>query len=1391
MTRATTILVSGMLCVLCACSAGQGAQPLVAVVWDSRSDLITTLAPLVEADLMADEARRLVDRENVARLLDEHRTGMRGLTSGQKGIQLGTLCAADVVILITEDLAVDPQTHRPELLGLHLQMFEVASTLKLLDATIAAGKDAQRAHREIVRRIGSAIDDGWRKWPVKTKGVAVVAVSETKCGGWDRKLFPGSRAFPNLLSTLLLKSDRVALLERRSLGSSAFERFVANVSPPVAAAVVVETTMRRTREGQTAVQTVVRGRKTVTLPEVVCDEITLDVISRQARAVLETLDGDAALPEPLRGLREEAENLFLRAYVLTRNENMESAYELAQSSLILAPTNTKAQVLCRRIYAKLLWGETKRWSKLSPDAQSVLIEEVKYYISSYFRGARTWFDESYELLVGSTEVLEFGEPGDGYELGSETLHELRSFIRRDPRLAEVQRKEKRAFDRAYGELIERTRDPRLMHRPSAWSFFGPERLYSSLQGMDDDGEFLATAKRYYEYETGLFKWDRRMSAHVKGYSARLWRTPRIVVERYKGEGGHDWRGLDNLCRWLGGQPDPLAAVWRTMMILGLKDLSPLDSWQTVDSEALQDELLRHLLLVGNNMTRDGCLDRRFGERRDLLARCAGGTLQDLPAEYLLKGWETAKSLQSDMVDVAAVAIVRALLKRGEHELVGRIVTEALGFMPPGSNGYDEIVACKRKADLEIDPSSGAARIWHRAEKVFSSRPEGAVPSWGGFSMHNGTLCFRDARAQLVFAVAVERGSVRKHDYSSLSAAAGGSRSYGSTWDGGTVCAGTYWFPLRDRGLIGVDLRTGETKHRGSASGLYSDRIFRITSVGGRLYGVAYGPYTASSTCWTRGRSRPFVLFELDPATGAVRNLDGSGSESGRMAGSNSIRILDILGDEEKNGIWVMETWGDLHFPHFYDLKTGEWIRIRINAFQWQLFRKRVSLRRHTGGILLNRYLYEPDHDRLSFLPYFAGVDAGAPQAAEIDLRMPVTGWHDQVWGVSSDGRLARVSRDGNSTEYGERFLAEGMKIHQLYQVGEMLTIVAVGPKSLDVWRIEPVKFEGEATPPRLQATQQGKQDKRPLLRPATDPVDRNGAVMPDLRAVADPSHPDLAVLAPGSPAAYERQLASVSSTGLPLEVRNESGISFRLVPAGSYVMGNIRGSGHYGMWRAMIERPVTFTRPLYVGKYEITQGQWERVMGDNPIRFGEKRGDLPMDEVSWPMCKEFLRRLCKAEGVAPGTYRLLSEAEWEYASRAGTETFYCFGDVFDRTLANVVEPGGVYPDTSFRRRSIPPVQLPGGSYSPNAWGLHDMHGSVIEWCLDKYWWRYPAEPVTDPVPREDGWKRVYRGGNRHSTEGMDASSYFCDFARVNPETRARGFGFRIARQLERGKERGQ
>lgn len=188
---------------------------------------------------------------------------------------------------------------------------------------------------------------------------------------------------------------------------------------------------------------------------------------------------------------------------------------------------------------------------------------------------------------------------------------------------------------------------------------------------------------------------------------------------------------------------------------------------------------------------------------------------------------------------------------------------------------------------------------------------------------------------------------------------------------------------------------------------------------------------------------------------------------------------------------------------------------------------------------------------------------------------------------------------------------------------------------------------------------------------------------------------------------------------------NSTNMEFVLIPAGTFKMGSDTGDSD--------ERPVhqvTISKAFYMGKYEVTQGQWQAVMGTNPSAFP---GDpnRPVDQVSWDEAQAFIRKLNAMEGVK--LYRLPTEAEWEYAARAGSTTIYSFGN----------DPKSLG-DYAWYRGNAERHSHPVGQKKPNAWGLHDTLGNVWEWVQD---WdgKYPAKPVTDPQGPESGTYRMRRG----------------------------------------------
>jgi len=185
-----------------------------------------------------------------------------------------------------------------------------------------------------------------------------------------------------------------------------------------------------------------------------------------------------------------------------------------------------------------------------------------------------------------------------------------------------------------------------------------------------------------------------------------------------------------------------------------------------------------------------------------------------------------------------------------------------------------------------------------------------------------------------------------------------------------------------------------------------------------------------------------------------------------------------------------------------------------------------------------------------------------------------------------------------------------------------------------------------------------------------------------------------------------------------------------LIPAGTFMMGSPASEKYHRDDETQHE--VTLTTPFYMGKYAVTQGQWEAVMGTGFLWFGgnpsrTKGAKLPVTHVSWEDCQEFIKKL---NAKTDGGYRLPTEAEWEYACRAGTTTAYSYGNNLTWSDANIAG------------ESIKEV----GSYKPNAFGLYDMHGNLWEWCED---WSgyYPAGSVTDPKGPSTGKYRVLRGGS--------------------------------------------
>jgi formylglycine-generating enzyme required for sulfatase activity len=188
------------------------------------------------------------------------------------------------------------------------------------------------------------------------------------------------------------------------------------------------------------------------------------------------------------------------------------------------------------------------------------------------------------------------------------------------------------------------------------------------------------------------------------------------------------------------------------------------------------------------------------------------------------------------------------------------------------------------------------------------------------------------------------------------------------------------------------------------------------------------------------------------------------------------------------------------------------------------------------------------------------------------------------------------------------------------------------------------------------------------------------------------------------------------------ESADSIGMEFKLIPAGTFTMGEKNKA-----------RDVTLTKPFKMGVHEVTQAQYEQVMKNNPSSF--KGAENPVEQVSWEDAVEFCRKLSElsAEKAAGNVYRLPTEAQWEYACRAGTTTQFSFGD--DESDLG---------DYAWYRENSASKAHPVGGKQPNAWGLYDMHGNVCEWGQD--WHGDSSGAVTDPTGPADGSGRVIRGG---------------------------------------------
>ncbi|MCP4887714.1 MAG: formylglycine-generating enzyme family protein [Planctomycetaceae bacterium] len=226
-------------------------------------------------------------------------------------------------------------------------------------------------------------------------------------------------------------------------------------------------------------------------------------------------------------------------------------------------------------------------------------------------------------------------------------------------------------------------------------------------------------------------------------------------------------------------------------------------------------------------------------------------------------------------------------------------------------------------------------------------------------------------------------------------------------------------------------------------------------------------------------------------------------------------------------------------------------------------------------------------------------------------------------------------------------------------------------------------------------------------------------------------------------------------------------MKLKLIPAGEFLMGSPESElGHRG---DELQHRVRITQPFYMQTTTVTQPQWMAVMGTGPwvgdddVKHGS---DFPATYVSHEDAVEFCHKLSELES---GTYRLPTEAEWEYACRARSQTAYCFGD-----SADLLDQYAWFDENADSVGEWYAHRV--GQKLPNSLGLYDMHGNVCEWCSDWYEEQYPSGEVSDPTGPSSGSARVWRGG------GWRTHAKLCRSADRNgdlPSDRGDDGGFRV------------
>ncbi|MBC8433047.1 MAG: formylglycine-generating enzyme family protein [Desulfobacterales bacterium] len=239
---------------------------------------------------------------------------------------------------------------------------------------------------------------------------------------------------------------------------------------------------------------------------------------------------------------------------------------------------------------------------------------------------------------------------------------------------------------------------------------------------------------------------------------------------------------------------------------------------------------------------------------------------------------------------------------------------------------------------------------------------------------------------------------------------------------------------------------------------------------------------------------------------------------------------------------------------------------------------------------------------------------------------------------------------------------------------------------------------------------------------------------------------------------------------------NALGMEFVLIPAGTFVMGS--PVDELNRDESEIQHKMTISKPFYIQTAEVTVKQWRTVMGKKLLSLRQEPDTMPATKVSWYDSIEFIKGLNQR---SEGTYRLPTEAEWEYAARAGSTTAYSWGNDIDCNKA--MYGNSMKHDVCQLYNKSVKLELgrpaPVKSYQPNAWGVYDMHGNVWEWVMDRHE-EYSSAPAVDPRGPDSGTMRVKRGGSwfKYGNYCRSANRAF-----AHPAGRFQTTGFRVVREV--------